>query len=46
MAIPPSAEPNHASAYARAGTDRAPPRSAAIGFSATTVMVGAPNETE
>ena len=43
--IPPAAEPNQASAKARAGTERALPSSAAIGFSATTVMVGAPNDT-
>ena len=38
IAIPPRAEPNQASAKASAGTERALPSSAAIGFSATTVM--------
>ena len=42
---PPAAEPNQASAKASAGTERALPSSAAIGFSATTVIVGAPHDT-
>jgi len=42
IATPPAAEPSQASAKASAGTERAPPSSAAIGFSATTVMTGAP----
>src|SRR3954464_12830659 len=45
MPIPPRPEPNHASAVAKAGTERAPPISAAIGFSATTEIHAAPNET-
>src|SRR3954451_20188763 len=45
MPIPPIPEPNHASAVARAGTERDPPSSAAIGFNATTAIHGAPNET-
>jgi hypothetical protein len=43
---PPIAEPSQAKAKASAGTERALPSYAAIGFSATTVMVGAPNDTE
>ena len=46
IAIPPTAEPSQASEYASAGTERIPPNSAAIGFSATMVMSGAPKETE
>ena len=45
IGMPPTAAPNQASAQASAGTERASPSSAAIGFSATTVMTGAPNET-
>ena len=43
--MPPMPEPNHASAVAKAGTERAPPISAAIGFNATTEIHGAPNDT-
>ena len=42
---PPHAEPSQASEKANAGTERAPPSSAAIGFSATTAMPGAPKVT-
>ena len=45
MPMPPSPAPNQASADAKAGTERAPPISAAIGFSATTTIHGAPNDT-
>ena len=45
IGMPPTAAPNQASEQASAGTERAPPSSAAIGFSATTVMTGAPNDT-
>ena len=46
IATPPKAEPSQASETASAGTERTSPNSAAIGFSATMVMTGAPNETE
>src|SRR5436190_23264908 len=46
IASPPIAEPSHASAYDSAGTDRILPNSAAIDFSATMVIIGAPNEME
>src|ERR1700730_554081 len=46
IAIPPPPEPSQASEYDSAGTDRTLPNSDAIGFSATMVMIGAPNETE
>ena len=36
--MPPKPAPNHASAVANAGTERAPPISAAIGFNATTAI--------
>ena len=42
--MPPTAEPNHASELASAGTERAPPMSAAIDFSPTAVIHGAPND--
>src|SRR5215210_6153011 len=45
IGMPPTAAPNQASEQARAGTERASPNSAAIGFSATTVITGAPNDT-
>jgi len=45
IAMPPAAEPNQASAKASEGTERGLPSSAAICFSATTVMYGAPNDT-
>src|ERR1043165_1270235 len=45
MAMPPMPEPNHASAVASAGTERAPPVSAAMGLSATTPIHAAPNDT-
>src|SRR3954468_12648705 len=43
--MPPMPEPNHASAVASAGTERAPPVSTAIGLSATTPIHAPPNET-
>ncbi len=46
IAIPPTAEPSQASAEHSAGTVRASPNWAAIGFSATMVIVGAPKETD
>ncbi len=46
IAIPPNAEPSQASETDNAGTERTLPNSAAIGFSATMVIIGAPNETE
>src|SRR5438477_4756863 len=45
MPMPPRPAPNQASADASDGTDRTPPTSAAIGFSATTAIHIAPNET-
>jgi len=45
MPMPPSPAPNQASADANAGTERAPPISAAIGFKATTAIQNAPNDT-
>src|SRR5882757_4427839 len=45
MPMPPRPEPNQASAVAKAGIERAPPISAAIGFKATTEIQTAPNET-
>src|SRR5262245_12825431 len=46
MTMPPAPKPVQASAVARAGTERRPPSSAAIGLSATIVIHGAPNETD
>src|SRR5438270_2762973 len=46
IAIPPTAEPSQASEYDSAGTERTPPNSAAMGFSATMLMSGAPKEAE
>jgi hypothetical protein len=46
IAIPPTADPSQASEYDSAGTDRILSNSAAIGFSATMVMTGAPKEIE
>ena len=43
MPMPPSPAPNQASEDANAGTERAPPVSAAIVFSATTAIHGPPN---
>src|SRR6202008_3047511 len=45
MAMPPMPVPNHARAIASAGTERAPPVSAAMGLSATTPIHAAPNDT-
>src|SRR3954447_14150004 len=42
--MPPTPEPSHASALASAGTERNPPTSAAISFSATAVIHAAPND--
>src|SRR3954451_8703654 len=42
--MPPIPEPSQASALASAGTERAPPTSAAISFSATAVIHAAPND--
>ena len=42
MAMPPRPAPSHVNELARAGTERALPTSAAIDFSATTAMYGAP----
>src|SRR3954452_18282410 len=42
--MPPTPEPSHASALASAGTEREPPTSAAISFSATAVIHAAPND--
>jgi hypothetical protein len=44
MTMPPKPTPNQHSDPASAGVERAPPRSAAIAFSATTAIHGAPNE--
>src|SRR5712692_883210 len=44
MTMPPAPKPIQASELAKAGTDRRPPVSAAIGLSATTVIHGAPND--
>src|SRR4051794_18523115 len=44
MTMPPTPEPSHASALASAGTERAPPTSAAMSFSATAVIHAAPND--
>ena len=41
--MPPRPEPNQASELASAGTERAPPASAAMSFSATAVSQAAPN---
>src|SRR5262245_48471191 len=43
--MPPIPDPNQASAMASAGTERAPPVSAAIGLSATTPIHAAPKDT-
>jgi hypothetical protein len=45
MKIPPSPDPIYVSATAKAGPDREVPSSAAIGFIATTVTRGAPQDT-
>ena len=42
--MPPTAEPNQASEAASEGTERCPPISAAIDFSPTEVIHGAPKE--
>src|SRR4051812_16049488 len=44
MMMPPMPEPSHASALASAGTERAPPTSAAMSLSATAVIQAAPND--
>src|SRR6185295_9200369 len=44
MMMPPTPEPSHASALASAGTERDPPTSAAMSFSATAVIHAAPND--
>src|ERR1700712_5506573 len=44
MMMPPMPEPSHASALARAGTERDPPTSLAISLSATAVIQAAPND--
>src|SRR6516162_4871159 len=44
MMMPPKPTPNQASEPASAGVERAPLRSAAIVFKATTAIQGAPNE--
>src|SRR5262245_19182137 len=43
-AMPPAPEPRQGSGFARAGTERELPRSAAIGFRATGARSGAPYE--
>src|SRR5436190_21143864 len=43
--MPPAPKPVQASAVARAGTERRPPSSAAIGLSATMTIHGAPKDT-
>src|SRR5215211_865244 len=45
MPMPPTPAPNQASDDAKAGTERAPPVSAAIVFNATTAIHGPPNAT-
>src|SRR3954468_17942933 len=42
--MPPTPDPSHASALASAGTERDPPTSAAMSFSATAVIHAAPND--
>jgi hypothetical protein len=44
MTMPPKPTPNQDSEPASAGVERAPPRSAAMAFNATTAIHGAPNE--
>src|ERR1700688_4376436 len=44
MMMPPAPEPSHASALASAGTERDPPTSLAMSFSATTLIQAAPND--
>src|SRR5436305_8962233 len=44
MMMPPAPEPSQASALASAGTERDPPTSAAMSFSATAVIHAAPND--
>src|SRR5215475_10077556 len=44
MTMPPKPTPNQDSDPANAGVERAPPRSAAMAFKATTAIHGAPNE--
>ena len=44
MRMPPAAVPSQASAFASAGTERAPPVSAAIAFKPTAVIHGAPKD--